>query len=61
MTEPQTQPSHHNNDAKGTPSPQLSPFTQLNKSRISMEKMQKSFRSIAAEQKRAAVAIAEKK
>ena len=60
MTEPQTQPSHHNNDAKGKSTPQPSPFAQLNKSRISIEKMQKSLRSIALEQKCAVVAIAEK-
>eukprot|EP00957_Ditylum_brightwellii_P128708 9819238-Ditylum_brightwellii.AAC.1 len=61
MTEPQTQPPHHNNDAKGTLSPKLSPFAQLTKSRNSLEKMQKSLRSIAADQKRAAGAKAEEK
>eukprot|EP00957_Ditylum_brightwellii_P093008 7081335-Ditylum_brightwellii.AAC.1 len=61
MTEPQKQPLHHNNDAKGTSPPQLSPFAQLTKSRNSLEKMQKSLHSIAADQKRAAVAIAEQK
>eukprot|EP00957_Ditylum_brightwellii_P162950 12408207-Ditylum_brightwellii.AAC.1 len=61
MTEPQTQPPHHNNDAKGASSPKLSPFAQLTKSRNSLEKMQKSLHSIAADQKRAAVAIAEGK
>eukprot|EP00957_Ditylum_brightwellii_P074433 5655296-Ditylum_brightwellii.AAC.1 len=61
MTELETKPSHHNNDVKGKSPPQPSLFAQLNKIRISIEKMQKSLRSIAAEQKRAAVAIAEKK
>eukprot|EP00957_Ditylum_brightwellii_P146514 11154646-Ditylum_brightwellii.AAC.1 len=61
MTEEETHPSHHNNNVKGKSMLQLSPFAQLNKSRISIEKMQKSLCSIAAEQKCAAVAIVEEK
>eukprot|EP00957_Ditylum_brightwellii_P073739 5603878-Ditylum_brightwellii.AAC.1 len=61
MTELQTQAPHHNNDATGTSLPKLSLFAQLTKSRNSLEKMQKNLCSIAADQKCAAVAIAEEK